>query len=156
MYAQIVVPLDGSADSERALPHAQELAKAFGATLHLIQVVSRSEEFDLIRGSGDSASTAEYSRGLAEHLINSRISMADHYLKEVQSRLELQGITVETKVLEGAASENIARYAEDKRGDLVVMSTRGKGGIQRLLLGSVSDRVLRTGHLPVLAIPPQD
>ena len=52
MYTHIVVPLDGSADSERALPHAQELAKAFGATLHLIQVVSRSEEFDLTRGSG--------------------------------------------------------------------------------------------------------
>ena len=156
MYAHIVVPLDGSADSERALPHAQELAKAFGATLHLIQVVSRSEEFDLIRGSGGGAAAADYSRGLAKQLINSRLSTADHYLKSVQSRLEPQGITVETKVLEGSASDNIVRYAEDQSGDLIVMSTRGRGGIQRLLLGSVSDRVLRVGHLPVLAIPPKD
>ena len=156
LYANIVVPLDGSADSERALPHAQALAKAYNATLHLIQVVSRSEEIDLVRSSGDSFAAAEYSQGVAEHLINARIARADHYLKEVKSRLTSDGMTVETEVLQGSASENIARYAEDKGGDLIVMSTRGQGGIQRFLLGSTTDRVLRAGHLPVLAIPPED
>lgn len=156
MYAHIVVPLDGSEASERALPHAQGLAKAFGATLHLIQVVSRSEEFDIVRSSGDSVGAAEYSLSVAEHLINARMARADHYLKEVMSRLTPEGITVETEVLQGAASENIVRYADDKGGDLIVMGTRGQGGIQRLLLGSTTDRVLRAGHLPVLAIPPED
>jgi len=156
MYAHIVVPLDGSEAAERALPHAQGMAKAFGSTLHLIQVVSRSEEIDLVRGAGDSVGAAEYSQGVAEHLINTRIARAEHYLKEVMSRLTPQGIKVETGVLQGAASENIARYADDKGGDLIIMSTRGQGGIQRLLLGSTTDRVLRAGHLPVLAIPPEE
>ena len=156
MYTNILVPLDGSEDSERALPHAQLLAKAFGATLHLIQAVSRTEEVDLVRSSGDSAGAAEYSMDLAERLINARMDRADRYLKEVKSRLTSLEITVETEVMEGSASENIARYAEGKGADLVVMSTRGQGGIQRLLLGSTTDRVLRAGHLPVLAIPPKD
>jgi nucleotide-binding universal stress UspA family protein len=93
---------------------------------------------------------------LAERLINARLVRADRYLKEVKSRLTSLEITVETEVMEGSASENIARYADGKGADLVVMSTRGQGGIQRLLLGSTTDRVLRAGHLPVLAIPPKD
>lgn len=156
MYAHIVVPLDGSADSERALPHAQGLAKAFGATLHLIQVVSRSEEVDLARSSGDSIAAAGYTQDVAEQLINARIARADHYLKEVKSRLTSEGIAVEAAVLQGSASDNITKYVEDKGGDLIVMSTRGRGGIQRFLLGSTTDRVLRAGHMPLLAIPPED
>jgi nucleotide-binding universal stress UspA family protein len=77
-------------------------------------------------------------------------------LKEVMARLTAEGITVKTEVRQGAASENIARYVEDNHGDLIVMSTRGRGGIQRLLLGSSTDRVLRSGPCPVLAIPPED
>jgi nucleotide-binding universal stress UspA family protein len=153
MYSHIVVPLDGSDASERALPHAQGLAKVFGATLHLIQVVSRSEEFDMVRSAGDSVGSAEYSLDVAEQLISARIAWADRYLNEMKSRLTSEGITVETEVRQGAASENIAQYADEVGGDLIVMSTRGRGGIQRLLLGSTTDRVLRTGHWPVMAIP---
>jgi nucleotide-binding universal stress UspA family protein len=153
MYSHIVVPLDGSDASERALPHAQGLAKAFGATLHLIQVVSRSEEFDMVRSAGDSVGSAEYSLDVADQLISAQIDWADRYLNEVKSRLTSEGITVEAEVRQGAASENIAQYADEVGGDLIVMSTRGRGGIQRLLLGSTTDRVLRAGHRPVLAIP---
>ena len=154
MYAHIVVPLDGSDASERALPHAQDLAKACGATLHLVQVVSRSDELEMICSGGDSFTAAEYSRDLAENLTNARISRAGDCLKEVEARLKAQGVKVEAAVREGSASENIAQYAEESNGDLIVMSTRGQGGIQRFLLGSVTDRVIRAGHLPVLAVPP--
>ena len=156
MYAHIVVPLDGSAESERALPHAQDLAKTFGATLHLVQVVSRSEELDLIRDGTGGFAAAEYSQDLAEELARARLNQADSYLKSVASGLEAQGTRVETAVLEGAASENIIDYSREKGADLIVMSTRGQGGIQRLLVGSTTDRVIRAGHLPVLAIPPED
>jgi nucleotide-binding universal stress UspA family protein len=57
---------------------------------------------------------------------------------------------------EGAAAENIVQYAQEKGIDLIIMGTRGQGGIQRFLLGSTTDRVLRTGHLPVLVVPPQE
>lgn len=156
MYSNIVVPLDGSPESERALLHARHLAKAFGATLHLVQVVSRSEELSLMRDGVGSFTTAEYSRGLAEELINRRLARADEYLKQAAAGLEAEGIKVETVVLEGAASENIIAYAEEKNAGLIVMSTRGQGGIQRLLVGSTTDRVIRSVHVPVLAIPPED
>lgn len=156
MYSQIVVPLDGSEESDRALPHAEALAQAFGATLHLVQVVSRAEALDLARGGGDSFAAAEYSRDMAEEMINAKIKRAEDHLRSAASRLETQGIKAETAVLEGSASENIVDYADDKNADLIVMCTRGQGGIQRLLLGSTTDRVIRSGNLPVLAIPPED
>jgi nucleotide-binding universal stress UspA family protein len=156
MYSQILVPLDGSENSERALPHAQELAQASGATLHLIQVVSRSEELDMVRGGGYDLLAAEYSREQAREYIAARINRADEYLKEAAMRLETGGIKAETVVREGAAAENIIQYAQEKGIDLIIMGTRGQGGIQRFLLGSTTDRVLRTGHLPVLVVPPEE
>jgi nucleotide-binding universal stress UspA family protein len=156
MYSQILVPLDGSENSEGALPHAQELAQAAGATLHLIQVVSRSEELDMVRGGGYDFLAAEYSQDLAREYIAARINRAGEYLKEAAMRLESGGVKVETVVREGAAAENIVQYAQENGIDLIIMGTRGQGGIQRFLLGSTTDRVLRTGHLPVLVVPPEE
>jgi nucleotide-binding universal stress UspA family protein len=156
MYAQILVPLDGSENSERALPHAQELAQASGATLHLVQIISRSDELDAVRGGGYDVLAAEYSRDLTQEYITARINRAGDYLKEAAMRMEARGVKAETAVREGAAAENIIGYAREQGIDLIVMSTRGQGGIQRFLLGSVTDRVLRTGHLPVLVIPPEE
>jgi nucleotide-binding universal stress UspA family protein len=91
VYSQILVPLDGSENSERALPHAQELAQASGATLHLIQVVSRSEELNMARGGGYDFLVAEYSQDLAREFIAARINRAGEYLKEAAMRLENGG-----------------------------------------------------------------
>jgi nucleotide-binding universal stress UspA family protein len=156
MYSQIVVPLDGSEESARALPHAVELARAGSATLHLLMVVSRSEEIEFMRGAGESYLTAEYSRDMARDLIAARIKHAEDYLKEVASSLESQGVKVQTAVREGAAVENIVAHSREQQADLIVMCTRGRGGIQRLLVGSTTDRVIRSGGVPVLAIPPED
>ena len=156
MYSQILVPLDGSENSERALPHAQELAQASGATLHLIQVVSRSEEQDMVRGGGYDFLAAEYSQDLAQEYITAQLNRAGEYLKAAAVRLETGGVKAETAVKEGAAAENIVQYAQENGIDLIIMGTRGQGGIQRFLLGSTTDRVLRTGHLPVLVVPPED
>jgi nucleotide-binding universal stress UspA family protein len=156
MYSQILVPLDGSENSERALPHAQELARISGATLHLIQVVSHSEELDMARGGGYSFLAAEYSQDLAQEYIAARLNRAGEYLKEAAMRLDARGIKAETAVKEGAAAENIIQYAQENGIDLIIMGTRGQGGIQRFLLGSTTDRVLRTGHLPVLVVPPEE
>lgn len=156
MYSQILVPLDGSENSERALPHAQELARASGATLHLIQVVSRAEELDMARGGGYGFLAAEYSQDLAQEYITAQLNRAGEYLKAAAVRLETGGVKAETAVKEGAAAENIVQYAQENGIDLIIMGTRGQGGIQRFLLGSTTDRVLRTGHLPVLVVPPED
>ena len=155
MYTNILLPLDGSENSERALPHAQDLAKALGATLHLLQVVSVSNEMGYIHG-GETVfvSTPQY-RDLVDSIIGAAINQAETYLNRVKEGLESDGISVVTAVVQGAAADEINLYADRMGIDLTVISTRGQGGIQRFLVGSTTDRVLRSGSLPVLAIPPE-
>ena len=156
MYSKLVVPLDGSENSERSLPYVTELAKAAGSTIHLLQVITRSEELQLMGSAEASFALTEQYQTMADQLIASRMAEAERYLAEVQYRLEAEGIKVSSAVTEGAAAEKIVDYAVGEDADLIVMSTRGKGGIQRFLLGSVTDRVLRSAQIPVLAIPPGD
>ena len=157
MYSQVLVPLDGSEVSERALPHAQSLANAFGARVHLLQVISLSHEYEASRGGGgDSPTVVEYSLDTARQITAARQTRAEKYLQAIAARLEENGIQVETSVRQGSASENIANFVAENGIDLIVMSTHGRGGLQRFLVGSVTDRVIRSSHVPVLAIPPED
>ena len=99
MYSQVLVPLDGSEASERALAHAQNLAAAFGARVHLLQVISLSHEYDLYRGAGEESPAAmEYSIEIAEKITAARQTRAEAYLKATAARLEANGIHVQTSV----------------------------------------------------------
>jgi nucleotide-binding universal stress UspA family protein len=66
------------------------------------------------------------------------------------------GIQVETSVRQGGTLDNITDFVEAAGIDLIVMSTHGRSGLQRFLVGSVTDRVIRSSHVPVLAIPPEE
>lgn len=156
MYENILVPLDGSENSERALPHAREMAKAYGATLHLLKVVSVSDELGFLQGGEAGYVTTPQYRDLVDNIINSQREQAETYLGQVKSRLEGEGINVVAAILEGVAADKITLYAEESNIGLTVISTRGQGGIQRFLVGSTTDRVIRSGNLPVLAVPPED
>jgi nucleotide-binding universal stress UspA family protein len=70
--------------------------------------------------------------------------------------LKQNGLQVETSVRQGSALENITHFVAENGIDLIVMSTHGRGELQRFLVGSVTDRVIRSSHVPVLAIPPED
>jgi nucleotide-binding universal stress UspA family protein len=70
--------------------------------------------------------------------------------------LKQNGLQVETSVQQGSALENITDFVAENGIDLIVMSTHGRGELQRFLVGSVTDRVIRSSHVPVLAIPPED
>ncbi len=156
MYSKIVAPLDGSENSERSLPHVQELAKSLNSTIHLIQVISRSEELQMMSGAEGTFGVSAQYQSMADQLISSRIEQAEAYLAEVQGRLEADDVSAISAVVEGAPAEKIVEYAAAEGADLIVISTRRQGGIQRFLLGSTTDRVLRSAHLPVLAVPPED
>lgn len=157
MYSKVLVPLDGSEVSERALPHAQSLADAFGARVYLLQVISLSHEYEAFRSVGEENPTAvEYSQDLTRQITASRQTRAEEYLKATAARLEENGTQVDTSVRQGSTLENITHFVEANGIDLIVMSTHGRGGLQRFLVGSVTDRVIRSSHVPVLAIPPED
>lgn len=157
MYSKVLVPLDGSEVSERALAHAQSIAKAFGARVYLLQVISLTHEYEAVRdGGGESPSVVEYSLDIAREITAGRQTRAETYLEAAAARLESAGIRVETSVRQGLTLENITNLVEENGIDLIVMSTHGRGYFQRFLVGSVTDRVIRSSQVPVLAVPPEE
>lgn len=140
LYDRILVPTDGSDGVERAVAHAVDLAKAHGATLHAVYVVN---------SAGFTGLPMESSwEGIDEMLR----ADADAALTTVRDIAEAHDVPVETHVLEGAPQREIVRYAEEEDCDLVVMGTHGRGGIDRLLLGSVAEKVVRASNVPVMTV----
>ncbi len=154
MFTHILVALDGSELAEQALPMAQDLARSSNATIHLIQVISRQPELQAARGGGDySLQAVELDRDLARQLAEGRLSRGKEYLEGIASQLKKAELKVETTILEGAADEQIISYAREHDIDVIVISTHGYGGVKRFLLGSITDRVIRSCEVPVLVVP---
>ncbi|MDZ7702188.1 MAG: universal stress protein [Halobacteriales archaeon] len=140
MYDRILVPTDGSAGTRRAIDHALGLAEAHDATLHGLYVVN-------------TASYASFSMETAWEGIGDMLrDEGESAIAAIRSLAEEAGIPVETDIREGSPSREIVRYAEEQDCDLVVMGTHGRGGIDRLLLGSVAERVVRASEVPVLTV----
>src|SRR5690606_39130068 len=129
---------DGSDLSEQALPVALEIAACFDGEITLLHVVVPADVL-LSRQRGYAAAFSELS-ALAEYLLDS----AKSYLEELRASLEQQGRTVNAGVVEDEdIAEAILRTAQDIAADTIVMSTRSHGGIKRMVLGSIADRVVR-------------
>ncbi len=155
MYQEILVPLDGSDLSARALPTARQLSEALGSRIHLLQVSSQSEDFNLMRGSELGVTGVEYSQQLLNELAVAQRERITRYLNEVEAELTSVGLKVVKATDDGPAADKIVAYAAAAGIDLIIMSTHGRGGVRRFLVGSVTDRVIRSTHLPVLVIHPE-
>ncbi len=136
MFARILVPLDGSPLAEGILPEVAELATLDGAELMLLRV-ALAHTFPGV----DATDAQVYA-----------VEEAEGYLAEVERRLAPQGITVTRAVRYGHAAEEILDHAQVRRVDLIAMSTHGRTGILRLVLGSVAEAVLRASPVPVLLL----
>jgi len=145
-FTRILVPLDGSAHSESALERAQELATLFEADLILVRVVPSPIELTSIYGVPGVEMVG------ASHL--ARIEHAEKYLEGIGARLP-EG-RCEFHVVEGpGAAEGIVESARDLGADLIVIAGHGRTGVERLVLGSVADKVLRGTTRPVLVVRPK-
>ena len=156
MISNILVPLDGSELGERALRTAESLARIHNASIHLIHVVPWQPELEgAKRGfiAAISAQAAEHQQREAHHLREDRIASGKEYLAQLAAHLRDAGLKVETAIVEGAVADRILEYVKEHDVDLVAMSTHGYGGIKRRLLGSVTDRVIRSSETPVLVLP---
>lgn len=140
MYDRILVPTDGSEETERAVEHAAELAAIHGASLHAVYVVNTASFTSL---------PMETSWEGINDVLRDEGEGALERVREIASE---RGVSVEPVLIEGSPSREIARYAEDENCDLIVMGTHGRGGINRLLLGSVAERVVRSSSVPVLTV----
>jgi nucleotide-binding universal stress UspA family protein len=143
MFARIIVPLDGSSLAEQALANAEELARDGAVPIRLVRVVdpNRLDHFGLDKFVGMA--------GLAEKVEEAQKAAAA-YLDESARALGERGLTVEVEVLRGDPARAIVAAAQP--GDLIVMSTHGRGGAIRWFLGSVAEAVVRHATVPVMLI----
>ena len=144
MYSKILVPLDGSALAERAIPHAEEIAKGTGAELILMQVIGVPL-----------ADTPEAGPAMEEKAFKSDIDAARAYLESFGERLRKAGLKFRTVVAQGAADSEILGFAHRENVDILVMSTHGRSGISKLLMGSIAQKVMVTTKRPVMLVKPE-
>jgi nucleotide-binding universal stress UspA family protein len=138
MYEEILVPTDGSAATDRAVDHAVSLAEQYGARVHALYVV-------------DTASYSTLEAG-AQIVLESLESEGERAVEAVAARCGDADVPVETHVQSGTPHRVIVDVASDIDADLIVMATHGRRGVERYLLGSVTERVLRTSGVPVLSV----
>jgi nucleotide-binding universal stress UspA family protein len=145
--AQVIVPLDGSALAEQALPSALEFAGSYARPLLLVRVIPTQPQAAIWP---ETFGAQIYLEMDAEH-------DAETYLTRMCAQLEAEqpGLMVRSTVLLGRPDREIERCAQGHDGSLVVMSTHGRGGIQRALLGSVAAQLARESTPPLLIVPPQ-
>lgn len=133
VYEAILVPTDGSDCARDALDHAVDIATRHDATVHVISVV---DEWNLERIQLEQ---------------DTRLQRARELVDDVVDTIDAD-VPVETSVEVGVIHETILAYATGQEIDLVVMGTHGRTGVERYLLGSVAEKVIRTSPIPVLTV----
>ncbi|HEV7216887.1 MAG TPA: universal stress protein, partial [Chloroflexota bacterium] len=151
MYERILIALDGSGASEVALTPGLALARACGAEVLLLRVVSGGRVLPELVLSAAEPSPAP--GAVDVQALAGEESEAVAYLDSLIARLDLHDLQIIRKVSIGSAARTIAAEAETYHADLLVLATRGRGGLARLVLGSVAEAVLRLTPCPVVLVP---
>ncbi|NTW97420.1 MAG: universal stress protein [Oscillochloris sp.] len=145
-FRHIIVPLDGSALAEQILPHAMAMADHDGAELTLLRII----ESHPVPAPGSNIAYRPH-----EDTVTEQRDTATIYLDRLARELLAGGHPAHIAVV---AAEHPARAiltaAEERGADLIALATRGRSGLTRAILGSVADKILRGGTLPMLALRP--
>jgi len=140
MFSEILVATDGSEAATAAVERAAALGARYDATVTALFAVE-SSPFDALRG-GDGADDAD--------------EAAESVLADARERIADRGVAVESVTREGPAHEAVAEFVAERGVDLVVVGSSGRGGIGRRLLGSTTERVVRTAGVPTLVVHADD
>ncbi len=135
-FENILVPMDGSPCAEMILPKLEKLAADLKASIHLLQV-AYAHTFP-----GADPTEAEVAV----------VRKAEEYLKKIEGQLQAKGFKVDTHVRYGDEAEEILDHASQKDVDLIAMTTHGRSGIKRFLLGSVAEKILRHSPKPIFLV----
>ena len=142
MFQRIVVPLDGSARAERALPVAARLARGTGSQVFLLEVVNTPTDY--------SGGVIPAASEVLEEQVEAEVPVAQEYLKKMAALPVLAGLETQTEVLFGLPAFSI--LAATQQGDLVALCSHGRTGFARLALGSVAHVLVHQGDVPVLVL----
>jgi len=143
-FRKILVPTDFTDASIDAAAYALVLSRRYKARLYLLHVVDTTEE-----ASGFYVPHLSY-----DNIEGEMKAAAGEMLRRFRTR-RFRGVKqIETRVLTGRPHKAILRYAKSEGVDLIVMGTYGTGGIDKVLFGSTTERVMRKSNIPVLVVPP--
>ncbi len=140
LYKKILIATDGSEYTKNSIDHGLELAKNTESRVHVIYVI-------------DTAAFASIPMDAAWESMYALLKQeGDEATRYVAEKAEAEGLQVERNTVEGHPAEEIIKYAEKNSINLIVMGTLGKSGLDRFLLGSVAEKVVRTSKIPVLVV----
>ena len=151
MFESILLPLDGSPLAEAALPAAEQVAKRFGARLVLLEVVPPGDVSAWMAPGARASAPDEKKR-----LFQRDRELSEEYLSAKVDSLKADGITAEAMVKVGEPVEEILASINTMGISLIVIATHGRGGLSRLIFGSVTEKVVHHCHIPVMIIRPDD
>ncbi len=140
MYDKILMPNDGSQKTKRAINEAIKIAKLSGAELHTVFVIDTAA-LDSLPETGFWNQTKD--------MLNKEGIEAN---KKVKEKSKSHGVKCVSSILSGKPHEKIINYADENNIDLIVMGTSSKKGMEKFLLGSVAEKVLRSSEKPVLVV----
>lgn len=138
MYDDVLLPTDGSDAARQAIGHAVDIAAHHDARLHALYVRGTSADPSLSGGDPRAAERAD-PKGVEA-------------IDEVDRRGAAAGLTTITEIGEGPPAETIVHYVGAHGVDLVAMGTNGRQGLERYVIGSVTEEVVRTSPAPVLTV----
>lgn len=142
LFKKILIATDGSKRTANAVNKGLDIARVQSSTVHVVYVVD-TVTFTSIPMDVTWENMYQLLREEGEEAVNA--------VKEMG-----QGLNVETHVLEGNPAIEITKFAKDNGIDLIIVGTLGKSGIDRILLGSVAEKIIRVAHCPVLVVKSQD
>lgn len=145
MYKKILIATDGSESNKKAAVHGIEIAKLSGAELHTIYVVDT-------KGYGCGPESCISTELSPERLTMILRRQGDDATKYIENIAKKEGLETERWIVEGNPADEILKLAEKQSVDLIVMGTLGMSGIEKFLLGSVADKVIRNSRIPVLTV----
>ncbi|NUQ10760.1 MAG: universal stress protein [Gemmatimonadaceae bacterium] len=154
LFRHVLIPLDGSELAEQIVDHALLLAGP-ETVYTLLTVVAPPP---LIEPLPDAAVLVNRrsTEGERENEVGTLIQLADQHLERSAARLRQRGASVRTHVVVHVRpARGIVDYAASNRADLIAIATHGRGGLRRVFLGSVADKVVRSGSTPMLLVRPQ-
>lgn len=141
---KILFPVDFSKISQKIVPHVLLIAEKFDAEIHLMFVTRVLEHFAYMYVSDTSIANIE------QEIMDGSKHKMDDFIKENLKNYP----KVKTSIVKGDAAEEIVNYAKDHDIDMIAISTHGRKGLEKILLGSVTERVIKTSSVPVLSINP--
>lgn len=137
LYENILIPTDGSKNAEVAVEHAVQIAEKFDATAHVLYVIDTR-----VKTSGD----------IWTNMLGELEDIGERATESIAGQINEKELKSVKNVTDGIPHKEIIDYAKEKDIDLIVMGTQGRTGLDRILVGSTAENVIRNSEVPVMTV----